>query len=144
MITMRFYSALLLLIMLTIGVSSSDIVAPRYSVSLDKPPAERWTEVLSHYNESLHASVSLIMQDKLFAKVRGAKKQSYPFDRGILLSIPLVRHSQWLKGSCGPMGKRGRCFQGNYMRFHPSCVHNNTKPTLAGSYSPSSFVYGRR
>jgi hypothetical protein len=48
-----------------------DVAPPRVKVSLDEPALTRWNHVLATHNlnQSLHDSINLVLENKLFAKV---------------------------------------------------------------------------
>ena len=57
---------------------SRDVTPPRYAVSLDEPASSRWLHVLKapghDYNASLHASIGVITENKLFKEAEKLKQ----------------------------------------------------------------------
>ena len=73
---------LLVLLLINVNVSESrDVTPPRYAVSLDEPASSRWLHVLKapghDYNASLHASIGVITENKLFKEAEKLKQMLF-------------------------------------------------------------------
>lgn len=57
--------ALLLLLALAHGTLSKNSAVPmqKFTIDLDKPPEERWIELISHYNSSVPAIIKYFDQE---------------------------------------------------------------------------------
>lgn len=46
--------------------SGHDAPAPRHVINLDLPPEQRWSQIASIYNDSLHKSVEILLQKRIY------------------------------------------------------------------------------